>query len=383
MSILNWTNSLDSPDWMILPVRCSTRLTTRRPRVGRSACLGLVAVSGAVIGAIVGGVTPAAAAPRAASTTRVTFGIEPATAHHADTRPHFDFGVTPGATLTDHVAVLNYSAKPLSLQVYATDAINTSNGGFGLLPAGTKPVGAGAWVTLPKRFATVRVPAQTAKAPGEVIVPFTVKVPDNAMPGDHVGGILASLRTVGKNATGQAVVLNQRVGTRLFIRVAGTLAPKLTLSDLHASYHGTLNPVGRGSVTVSYQVNNTGNVELALSQGVTISGLLGAKSHVGVASVPLLLPGQSLHETAHLSGVWPQFLVRAKVTAQPLAAAGDSDPRLVAVAASTRIWALPWPLIVLVVILLAAVRLAQLARRRRRQPPADTAPAASTERVTA
>jgi hypothetical protein len=369
---------------MISPVHCSTRPTNRRTRVGRSAWLGLVAVSCVAAGVVAGGIAPAAAsAPQAGSTSRVTFGIEPATAHHADTRPHFDYGVTPGASLSDHVAVLNYSAKPLSLQVYATDAINTSNGGFGLLTAGTKPVGAGAWVTVPKRFATVRVPAQTAKAPGEVIVPFTLKVPDNATPGDHVGGLLASLRTVGKNTSGQTVVLNQRVGTRLFIRVAGTLAPKLTLTDLRATYHGTLNPVGRGNVTVTYQVNNTGNVELALSQGVTISGLLGATSHVGVASVPLLLPGQSLHETAHVSGVWPQLLVRAKVTAQPLAAAGDSDPRLVSVTASTRIWALPWPLIVLILILLVAARLAQLARRRRNQRPADSAPAASTDRVTA
>lgn len=322
---------------------------------------------------------PASAAPKAASKARVTFGVEPATAHRPDARPHFAFGVTPGATLSDHVAVLNYSAKPLSLQLYATDAINTSNGGFGLLPAATKPTGAGAWITLPKATATVRVPAQTAKAPGKIIVPFTLTVPADAAPGDHVGGIVASLRTEGHNSSGQNVILHLRVGTRLFIRVAGVLAPKLTLNNPHATYHGTPNPVGRGGVTVTYQVNNTGNVELALNQGVTVSGLFGASRHVAVAGVPLLLPGDSLRETAHLSGVWPQLSAGVKVTAQPLAAAGDVDPHLLTVTASTRLLAVPWSLLVLIVVGFGAAFLAYRARGRRGAQPHRPEPVA--ERV--
>lgn len=337
-------------------------------------CVSLVLTVGAI-----GAMSPASATPGAAGNGRVSFGVEPVAARGSAVRPDFSFGVTAGATLVDKVAVLNYSAKPLSLQLYATDAINTSNGGFGLLSATAKPVGAGAWITLPKSAATVDVPAQTAKTPGTVIVPFAVKVPVNATPGDHVGGIVASLRTVGRDPAGQNVVLLQRDGTRLFIRVAGTLAPKLTLTDLHATYHGALNPLGRGSVTVSYQVTNAGNVELALSQGVTVKGSFGSTRHVAVAGVPLLLPGDSIHETTRLAGVWPQFTVKATVTAVPKAAAGDTDPRLVAVTASTRLWALPWSLIVLIVVLLAAVGLLILGRRRG-VPPAS-APPANAEQV--
>jgi hypothetical protein len=324
---------------------------------------------GVASGVVFVGIAPVSALPQSVAKSRITFGIEPATAHRADARPHFAFGVTPGATLNDHVALLNYSKKPLSLQLYATDAINTSNGGFGLLPATTKPVGAGAWITLPRHSATVRVPAQSAKHPGEVVVPFTLKVPDNATPGDHVGGIVASLRTAGQSSAGQNIILEQRVGTRLFIRVAGTLAPKITLTRLRATYHGTLNPIGRGYVMVSFLIRNTGNVEFGVQPDVSVSGLLGGHRDAVLAGIPLLLPGDSLVETGRVNGVWPTFTLRATVTAHPLAAAGDIDPRLLSASASTRLWAVPWTLIAALLLLVVAVGLAFRIRGRRRQRP--------------
>jgi Bacterial protein of unknown function (DUF916) len=344
-------------------------------RVRPSGLVRLAVALGVTCGVAFIGITPVSALPGSGAKARVTFGIEPATAHRADARPHFAFGVTPGATLNDHVALLNYSNKPLSLQLYATDAINTSNGGFGLLPATTKPVGAGAWITLPRHTATVRVPAQSAKHPGKVIVPFTLKVPDNATPGDHVGGIVASLRTAGQSSDGQNIILEQRVGTRLFIRVAGTLAPKISLTGLHATYHGTINPIGRGYVTVSFLIRNTGNVELGVQPDVSVSGLLGGHRRVDLTGIPLLLPGDSLRETGRVSGVWPTFTLRATVTAQPLVVAGDTDPRLLSASASTRLWAVPWTLIALLLVLVAAVGLAFRIRSQRRRPKAQPEPA--------
>jgi hypothetical protein len=362
---------------MILLVdTAASRLQISRPGVRRRrvVCAGLLASFLASTGLLAATALPASAAVHsAAKNDTVTFGVEPATAQKVDGLPDFDFGATPGGTLFEHVAVLNFSAKRLSLQLYATDAINTSNGGFGLLPASSKPVGAGSWISLPAKSATVKVPAQTAKAPGMVIVPFTLRVPANATPGDHVGGIIASLQTVGKNSTGQNVILDQRVASRLFIRVAGTLAPKLTISKLHATYHGTVNPAGRGSVAVSYQIANTGNVELAVNQGVAVSGLFGSKRQVALPGVPLLLPGDSLQETAHVTGVWPEFLLQAKVTAKPLPAVGDTDPRLLTVTASTKVWAFPWTLLAIVIVVLVAIRVAFVLRKRR-SGPADPQP---------
>jgi len=331
-----------------------------------------------VVGILVGTTLPATAAsaatpnrtsapaPTPGAGGRVTFGIEPASAAGADSRPNFSFGVTPGATLYDNVALVNYSTIPLSLQLYATDAVETPGGGFSLLPASVTPTGVGAWIVIPAGSGTVDVPAETAKRPGQVVVPFTVQTPPGASPGDHVGGIIASLQTTGLNRSGQKVILDQRIGTRVFIRVSGPLSPKVVLTNSKASYTGTLNPVGRGRVEVHYVVRNAGNVDLSLvDQSVSVSGLFGSKRAVGLPKIPLLLPGASVAETAFISGVWPEFVLHAAETVRPQPLAGGAVPRLTAVTSTTSIWAIPWALLVLVVLIIVALYLLLRARSRR------------------
>jgi hypothetical protein len=197
---------------------------------------------------------------------------------------------------------------------------------------------------------------------------MTVRIPLKATPGDHVGGLVASLQTVGKNANGQQVVLNQRIGTRVFVRVSGTLAPKVVLTAVHADYDGTLNPVGKGNVEVSYVVHNAGNTDLAVDQAVRVSGAIADSQSVKLPKIALLLPGSSVAERVVLPGLWPQLLVRVTVTAQPLAEPGDTLPGLVTASASVWVWAIPWSLISIVVVLLAIAFVALRIRRRRADP---------------
>ncbi|MGO9027427.1 MAG: DUF916 domain-containing protein [Acidimicrobiales bacterium] len=307
---------------------------------------------------------------------RVTFGIEPVSAGAPEVRSNFSFAVTPGAVVNDNVAVLNFSSAPLSLQLYATDALETTGGGFGLLPAATKPTGVGSWISLPPGSSTVQVPAQTPSGAGQVVVPIAVHVPFKAPSGDHVGGIVASLQTVGTNASGQRVVLDQRVGTRVFVRVSGPMAPKLALTDLRASYDGTLNPAGKVQVQVSYVVSNTGNTDLAVAQSVGVSGLVADSRSVRLPKIALFLPGSSVAEHVTVPGLWPQFLLHTTVTAQPLAEPGTDLSGLVTATSSTWVWAVPWSLIIVVVIVLLA---GYWWFRRRRRP--HVAPVAAPTQV--
>jgi len=294
-----------------------------------------------VLGALVCSVVPAGAATTTSkSGDRVTFGIEPAQVGGAPVRSNFSFAGTPGATVNDAVALLNYSSTPLTLQLYATDALETTGGGFGLLPAAAKPSGVGAWISLPPGSSTVQVPAH------------------------HVGGVVVSLQTVGTNASGQRVVLDQRVGTRVFVRVAGTLTPRLTVTELHASYDGTFNPVGRGQVHVTYVVSNRGDTDLAINQSVTVSGLVADSRSAAGPKISLLLPGASVSEQITVPGLWPQILLHTTVHARPLAEPGTSLSGLVTASASIWVWAVPWTLIVIILVLLAGY---WWYRRRRRQ----------------
>jgi hypothetical protein len=303
-----------------------------------------------------GGATPATTTT---PTNKVTFGVEPATAAGSTPRSQFSFGVTQGATVSDTVAVLNYSTSPLELDLQATDAIETPHGGFSLLANNKVPTGAGSWMTLPASAASVVVPAESATAPGSVLVPFQVHVPRDASPGDHVGGIVASLTTTG-GSSGRRIVLVQRVGVRVFLHVAGTVHPAIALDQLSAHYSGSLNPLSAGRVHVSYVIKNTGDIDLGIHQVVSLSGPIADDRHVALAPIQILLPGSSVKESANLTGVRPEGLLRATVTAQLKAPPDEGVGALPAVSASTTVLAVSWVGGALIVVLLAGLLLLPL-----------------------
>ena len=349
--------------------------TTRTARSLLGAIVGLAIVStGALLAA-----SPASAGLRTAQPSRVTFGVQPATSGRPGSRPNLSYSATAGSTVRDHVAIVNFSSGPLTLTVYATDAVNTSTGGFGLLAGDKQPKDAGAWTSVagraPGGAVTVRVPARRTSGPGFVVLPMLLHVPVGASPGDHVGGVVAVLSTIGTNAQGTKVRLDQRVATRLFVRVAGKSSPRLAIEDLTATYHPGRGTLTSGTVAVAYTVHNTGNVSLGAQQSVKVSGLLGAAGATpAVAEVPLLLPGASVRESVVVPGVLPLVRLSATTTLRPTGLAGAVDPSLAGqIVASTSFWALPWAWLVLLVLIAAALGLWWQRRRRVAAGPAGQA----------
>jgi hypothetical protein len=203
-------------------------------------------------------------------------------------------------------------------------------------------------LSLPGGRSSFVVPAR-----GHVVVPITVKVPANAYVGDHMAGVVAALAAKGQAGQGVStpVDLEQRVGVRLSVRVAGVLKPELQIRDLTASYVGTLNPIAPGSAVVSYTVVNTGSVRLGGRQHVSVSGIVGPHAQAdGIADLPLLLPGGSAHVTVTVPDVWPLVWERAEVSVDPLGVQGDANP-VTTVTAVTSFWAIPWMLIAILITL--------------------------------
>ncbi|MFJ7073078.1 WxL protein peptidoglycan domain-containing protein [Streptomyces sp. NPDC098781] len=304
---------------------------------------------------------------------RTTFGVQPSAAKKPDARPNFSYGATPGALVKDHIAVFNYGTKPLTLRVYAQDAFTTADGGFDLFAAKHKPTDAGSWIELRKD--QVKIPARS-----RVIVPFTLTVPAKATPGDHTAGIVASLSAAGADDKGSKVALDQRVGARVYLRVAGALTPRLAVEDLRTVYDGTANPFGTGSATVTYTVRNTGNVRLAAHQTVTVRDGLGGTAEVsGPRDLPELLPGDSVAVTAKATGVLPAFRDTTSVTIDPEPVRGDIQHRILPrVTATEAFTAVPWAFLALLLVLATAVTLVLIRRHRRRR--SRSAPARSVSR---
>ena len=311
--------------------------------------------------------SPSAAGQGAASgDQRATFGIGPMRVGSKD--PFFSYVSAPGGVYADTVGLFNFAAKPITLSVYPADLANTADGSISATLQKDALSDVGGWIQLSSPVVTVTVPAASAKGPGAVELPFRVAVPASITPGDHTGAIVASLRTLGKNPQGQNIYLDQRIGARVYIRLAGDVEPALSVTDVRADYAGSLNPFSRGTAVVTYRVTNTGNVRLGVHQTVTVKGVVGPE----VASEPLedikvLLPGGTATVTTRVDGIVPLGLMTASVVVDGIAAEASEVSAPPSADGSTRFWAIPW--LLLSALLLLALAVAWWVRRRRAAEP--------------
>ncbi|MGP3686120.1 WxL protein peptidoglycan domain-containing protein [Streptomyces sp. IBSNAI002] len=309
------------------------------------------------------GLLPATTATAADNGTWGVFPTPAAGAAMTD-RAYFFHQGAAGTTVQDSATILNSSDKDLTFQVFATDAVNTPVGGaFALLPVETKPADVGAWIALaPEAAGTVTVPAK-----GRKDIPFTVKVPADATPGDHVGGIVALNTAVeGVQQEGKVKVgVKRSVGARLYFRVPGPVTPGLSVEDVRVSRSAPLLPwVKDARATVSYALVNRGNVVVEPKVELSAEGLFGR----GVFNRPsrelklTLLPGQRVELTEPWPDApqldWVTLTVTAGATAHP-----DLTSR-----STADFIAVPWPAAGAALVLTGTAIAFWVLRRRRTAP---------------
>ncbi|MEV6342394.1 DUF916 domain-containing protein [Actinoplanes sp. NPDC051851] len=293
----------------------------------------LLAGAAVLVAAVIAVPVPAAAEPTAAEAA--AWSVQPSSRSGPGNRPFFTYDLSPGGTVADYVAVTNLGTTPLTFHVYGADAFTTAAGGYDLLPATTTSTDAGSWIALGQT--TVTVPARS-----RADIPFTLKVPANATPGDHAAGIVAAITTAAADAAGNTTRLEQRVGTRLYLRVAGDLRPGLRVDGLTAAYSPGWTPFG-GTLDLSYTVRNTGNTRTAAGQSIDVEALFGLTAATpAVDPLPEMLPGASL-----------DFRVRVDAPAllRLSAAVALDSPDGATARSSVGVWAWSWYYVVLLVLL--------------------------------
>jgi hypothetical protein len=290
--------------------------------------------------------TPSNAPP---SGGKISWSVQPSTASGPTTRNSFAWtNIKPRTVIHDYAAITNYSAVPVTFQVYATDAFTTGSGTLDLLPRSQKARDIGSWVSFQR--GSVTVPAHA-----RVNEPFTLTVPQNATPGDHTGGVLASISQRATSATGQPVLVDRRVGVPIHLRVVGPIQPALRIDSVSTSYHGTLNPFGSGDTFVAYTVHNTGNVSLTGTQAATVTGPFGATlATAHPPDLPNLSPGDSFRVHASVSGVFPAgpLTVHVQITPTAIKGAARITTPLTTMSHSVGLWAPPWPQLLLLVVII-------------------------------
>lgn len=304
----------------------------------------------------------------------ITFGIGPAHAvpedQVVDGRPYLQYLSGPGGAVRDTVALINYGTEPIALNVYVTDAVQGTDGAFGLKAGDATPSDAGSWFRLRApgsrklvARARITVPGRKGGDYGRVDVPLEARIPLDATPGDHVGGVIASLVSTGKDADGARIKFDQRIGLRTYFRLSGDLEPQLAVENLHASYDWSPEAHGRDSVTVTYDVRNTGNVRMNAAQLVNLQRPFRDDIIVRPAPVADLLPGATLSVSQTVEGNFSAGPLTPLVSLIPVPVDDTVPADRTPVQGSVEVWAWQWIVAAVVVVLLLLLLLALGLRR--------------------
>jgi len=296
----------------------------------------------------------------------------------AGPRQAFDLSLAPGQVHEDTVLVRNRGVEEITVDVWATDAVTTPSGELGLLLAEDTPRFAGAWIT-------PQVP-QVTLAPGEeTAVPFTVTVPGNEQPGDYLAGVVVSMPREETTSTGQRVLVEARVASRVYLRVPGELAPSMQVSDLTLTRDAPWWNFWSGETRLDFTLTNTGNARLVPQSSATVTGPLGTmRADVAAGPIPELMPGDSLR-ASELTG-FADALVLPSVPAWGVLTADLSvlgrlsvGPDAVRDTAEVTTLAVPWlPAAAVLLVLALALRRVMRAVRRHRASTSATPPTEGT-----
>ncbi|QGH68298.1 hypothetical protein [Pseudactinotalea sp. HY158] len=293
-----------------------------------------VTITAAVLALL--GTAPGPALASADPANSVTWTVRPSDGNVADGRTWVELDLDPGAVVDDHLIVTNLGDDPVDFRLTAADGYLTESGHFTMLPSHQESTDAGAWIAIAEDVVSV-------DAGGSVVVPFTVRIPANATPGDHPAGVAASVVSTGRAQDGASMGVESRVGFRVMTRVTGELAPAVEIGDVVANYRMSWNFLSPGSIDLSYDVSNSGNTRLVTSPQQESTGVFNGPPEVvpGDGEVELL-PGGSRTVHATIANVWPIGLVTLTVRAGADVPEGGVDAPADAVRQIV-IVAIPWP----------------------------------------
>jgi hypothetical protein len=231
---------------------------------------------------------------------KVSFGIRPTKAHEGipESFSYFIHTMAPGARTSDAALVMNKGEVPVTLKLYAADATTAINGGTSFANEGEEKSGVARWLSPSV--------AKLSLQPGEErVVPFTISVPSDASPGQHVAGLVLEAVTSsaepanGSAQTGLTVNVVRRAGVVVLIDVPGTHVAGLEITGICLRQQD-----GDHGATFEYAVRNTGNVYVQGQGSLVIAHRDGLK----LASIPVEMDTVLAGDATHFQVTHPVLL---------------------------------------------------------------------------
>lgn len=313
----------------------------RRRIAGRAAALCMV------LTLVVSGAPDATGAP-AEPAPSFTFGIR--AGHLGQTTlpgDHFTYDLTAGSGVRDAVVLHNYSDEPLTLRLYGADVRAAPGGALAPTQATDRMTEVGAWLRMDRDEVTI--PPRDQVRTG-----FEVEVPVGTVPSDYLGAVVATLPA---RPSAGGVAVETRAARLVRLRVPGDATLGVEV--------GAPRPARRGSgYDFAVPVRNTGNVLFTFTGALLVDGP-GGPSRLRLDPPGLyVIPGG-------------ESTVHARWADPPVAGWGDAraevrvdlpaSPTQVFIGPATRVWLVPWALLIAAALLVTAGALVGFATRRPRR----------------
>lgn len=177
------------------------------------------------------------------------------------TKAWFIYTLEPGETKEGKVDIINTSEESIEVKVYPVDAVTTKDGAFAPQPEDREKIDVGAWIRLAE--------SEIFLGPKETkTVDFTVKVPENAEVGDHIGAIIAQAKELPEVGGGTAMRVVTRIGSRMYITIPGDIVKELKFTEF------TWEKID-GKIIFSLTFVNNGNVRIIPKGEIKITNIFG------------------------------------------------------------------------------------------------------------
>ncbi|MFA4930866.1 MAG: DUF916 domain-containing protein [Patescibacteria group bacterium] len=177
------------------------------------------------------------------------------------TKYWYIYNVDKGNTHHDQVVVENTGNTPLSIKIYPVDALTTADGAFALENEDENKDDVGAWVKLSE--------SELDLAPNEQrVVDFTIDIPAETEPGEHIGGIIIENKTIKE---GEQLNIKTRVGVRIYETVPGEVVKKASIDNIEvAGYYPSVWSLFY-KYNLKYDLINEGNVQISPDTDVSVN----------------------------------------------------------------------------------------------------------------
>lgn len=211
-----------------------------------------------------------------------------------DQKVKFHYAAKAGDTIEDTLHVKRkwiYGQEPtIEVEYHTVDAQMSQNGFISMSSELTTQEHVGAWTTLSQSSSTL---AQ------EESIPFTIQIPENATPGQYIGGFVLVEKdneTETPENNGNFTKVRLRYATSVSIDVEGEINPEFAIENF--------NPhIQNKELHINFDFNNKGNVVHKFQGYIEIKGLF-SEERIKITERKVL-PGEQITVTHEFGNLMP------------------------------------------------------------------------------